>query len=300
MTPTFTAPDELKELDQWVNWRKGYNPKQPDKPTKRPVSAHSGVVVDAHEPGNWATWEKALQRATMPNSDVNGVGFVLTEYDPFVGVDLDNCIDDAGNVRPWAADIVRKLGSYTEVTPSRHGLRIFVRGSLPSHGRKRGNIEVYSEKRFLTVTGAHLSGTPATIETRQAELTAFHRAIFGEACPVAQGTPQTAQPLTMDDEELLAVMFRSRQGYKIKELWEGSTRGFPSPSEAALALCSHLSYYTGGDVERIDRLFRQSGLHGPKWDRKDGVFGTWGARTIRRVTSQMTGFYNPTYRSVGG
>ena len=63
---------------------------------------------------------------------------------------------------------MRVINSYTEVSPSGTGLRIFAQGGLSGKGRKRGDIELYSQGRFLTVTGDHLPGTPTTIAERQA------------------------------------------------------------------------------------------------------------------------------------
>jgi primase-polymerase (primpol)-like protein len=289
------VPHELQQLDQWINWIYGRDPKNPDKQTKKPVNPITGYVVNAHDPSNWTDFQTAVDCARRNR---RGVGFVLTAYDPFVGVDLDNCIGDAGNLAPWADTSVKRLKSYSEVTPSGRGLRIFVRGTLPPAGRKRGNVEMYSEGRFLTVTGNHLPGTPTTVEERTAELAEIHLRIFGKCEPVTVAAARPAEPLTNDDEDLLRIMFRSSRGTKIQALWNGDTSGYPSQSEAVLALCSHLAYYTGGDAPRIDRLFQQSGLFYDHWTQKDGIFGTWGQRTIQRAMAGVRTFYSPTYRSV--
>lgn len=53
------------------------------------------------------------------------VGFVFTRDDPFVGIDLDHCRDpETGKIKPWALEIVAKLNSYSEVSPSGTGLHI--------------------------------------------------------------------------------------------------------------------------------------------------------------------------------
>jgi len=74
-------------------------------------------------------------------------------------------------------------------------------------------------------------------------------------------------------------------------LWMGSwaADSYQSQSEADLALCSHLSYWTGNDQERVDRLFRQSGLMRKKWDEvhfSDG--STYGQATITKSYSERT------------
>ena len=82
-----------------------------------------------------------------------GLGFVLTADDPFVGIDLDNCFTEEGKILPWAQEIVEMIDSYTEVSPSGTGIRIFVKGKLPGEHCRTGNIEMYQQGRYLTVTG---------------------------------------------------------------------------------------------------------------------------------------------------
>jgi hypothetical protein len=48
----------------------------------------------------------------------------------------------------------------------------------------------------------------------------------------------------------------------------GSTLGYPSASEADLAFCAYLAFWTQ-DIEQIDRLYRRSGLMREKWGRED-------------------------------
>ena len=54
------------------------------------------------------------------HSDVySGIGLVLTEEDPYTGVDLDNCVNrKTGKVKPWAQEIIDYFDSYTEISPS--------------------------------------------------------------------------------------------------------------------------------------------------------------------------------------
>jgi len=47
---------------------------------------------------------------------------------------------------------------------------------------------------------------------------------------------------------------------RMRGMSAGDVLGYPSPSEADLALVSLLAFWTGGDAVRIDALFRSSGL----------------------------------------
>ena len=78
----------------------------------------------------------------------------------------------------------------------------------------------------------------------------------------------------MTDSELVNRAMRATNGEKFSRLWVGDTSQYASPSnegrsEADLALCSLLAFWCGPDEDRIDRLFRQSGLYRQKWERED-------------------------------
>ena len=233
---------------------------------------------------------KLAQKAWLDN-DVDGIGFVFTETDPFAGIDLDGCRDpDTGAVHPSAQSIIDRLHSYTEISPSGSGLHIYVMGTLPPTGRSTGKVpwrgdgtkktgfEVYDSGRFFTFTGRHLEGTPLTIEERQDELTALHTEYF----PRRKPPRQSARALNVSDSEIIERAKRAKNGDAFGRLWNGDTTGYESPSEADLALCSMLAFWTGGDAERIDGLFRQSDLVRSKWDASRGS-RTYGERTISKA-----------------
>lgn len=95
--------------------------------------------------------------------------------------------------------------------------------------------------------------------------------------------------MDLDDAELIDRAHKAANGGKFSRLWAGDWEGagYPSQSEADLALAEILAFWTGGDPERIDRLFRQSGLYRDKWARPD-----YRDRTIARALSMTTEFYN--------
>ena len=282
-------PAVLRSSPQWVLWR--YEVRD-GKRTKPPFQA-DGRHASHSDPRTWDRWKyiwEAYQRGGW-----EGVGYVLTAEDRVAGVDLDHAIDaDTGEVQPWALEIVRRLNSYTEISPSGRGLRIFLFGSLPAGaprgGRKLnrpegGAIELYAQLRYLTVTGRRLPESPETLEPRETELHALYHELFGEeparalplSAPAANGNghgPSLAAAAVtgheLPDAELLARMFAARNGAAITALWIGDTSACGGDdSRADLALCSHLAFWTNGDADRMDRLFRQSRLYREKWERAD-------------------------------
>src|SRR5262249_50058204 len=157
-------------------------------------------------------------------------GFVLTQADPFVGVDLDHCRDrETGAIEPWAEEIIALLWSYTEITPSGTGLRIFVRATLPAAGRKHRQIELYDHSRFLTVTGAYVPGAPTTIEDRPEAIRELHARTFPAAEPTVTNGHRPTPPvdtMTEEDRALVARATKAPNGMRFVELFSGFIDGY--------------------------------------------------------------------------
>ena len=136
-----------------------------------------------------------------------------------------------------------------------------------------GTVEVYDSGRYFTVTGRLLAPERSQIVPAQHGIEQIIDRAFGESTEPEPAGETQEEPSTpkaeVSDHELLDRMFASRNGGRIAALWHGNTSAYPSQSEADLALCSHLWFWTGGDLARVDALFRTSGLMRPKWDRDD-------------------------------
>jgi len=135
---------KLRVRPQWVVWKA-----VGDKPDKVPYSARTGRKASSTDLLTWSTFEEALE--AYENGEYAGLGFVFSSADPYTGIDLDNCVDENGEIAGWALEIVRYFDSYTELSATGTGLHIIVRGEVPN--RRKGDVEVYSSKRFFTVTG---------------------------------------------------------------------------------------------------------------------------------------------------
>jgi putative DNA primase/helicase len=137
-------PEELRARPQWVVWKV-----VGDRPDKVPYSARTGRRASSTDLLTWSTFQEALE--AYENGDYAGLGFVFSSADPYTGVDLDDCVDEDGEIAVWALEIVRYFESYTERSATGTGLHVIVRGEVPN--RRKGEVEVYSSKRFFTVTG---------------------------------------------------------------------------------------------------------------------------------------------------
>jgi putative DNA primase/helicase len=278
-------PRELKRLPNWVNWT---IENRDGKDTKIPINPKTGGQAQSNNSSTWATYDQALKcYKKCENERIQGIGFVPTNG--YVGVDLDHCRDpEAGHIESWAQEIISQLNSYTEITPSGAGVRVWIKGTLPSQGRKKGNIEMYTTGRFFTVTGQHLEGTPIEIHHRENELRAIHSKVFGNG-----KKPKSGNSLSLSDVDLIKKAMAAANGDKFNQLWTGDFNNYPSQSEADLALCLLLAFWTGKDPGRIDSLFRQSGLMREKWDEKHfGDGRTYGEATIQTAIEQTTEVYS--------
>jgi putative DNA primase/helicase len=286
----YQAPGELRTADQFVCWREEV---RDGEPTKVPYSV-SGGKASTSNPKTWAPLDAALSHAA--EHGMSGVGFVFTEDDPFAGIDIDKCRDaGTGEIEPWAWKIVAAFDSYTEVSPSGTGLHIFVKATLPGPNNRKGPLEMYESGRYFTLTGKHLSGTPTEIHERQDVLKRLYRHVFQieKASSATNGHKPRPASLDVGDEDLLALAKQAKNGDKFSRLWRGDTSDYAGDdSRADLALCSLLAFWTDGDTERMDHLFRQSGLMREKWKRHD-----YRERTFNRVLEGRTEFYQPTEKT---
>lgn len=123
------VPPALLEYEQWVCWRVQ---SRGEKPTKIPVNPITGQYASTNKPERWVCFEDAVAHAD--DNSRNGVGFVFTEDDPFVGVDLDAVRDLDGETADWAVTIINQLDSYTETSPSGTGYHVLVKDTLPRDG----------------------------------------------------------------------------------------------------------------------------------------------------------------------
>lgn len=224
--------------------------------------------------------------------------------DPYCGVDLDDCIDPAsGAIKPWGREFIERLASYSEISPSGTGVKVFLKGNKPgTRCRKQfadGEVEIYDNDRFFVVTGRRLDSASTEVELRQEQLDAVYREVFGEAecLPVHPAILEVEDALSeagtsqLGDDEIIELASKQRRtGAKFSSLWAGEWNShFNSASEADSSVVFSLAFYTK-DASQIDRMFRRSGLMRPKWDEQHGE-ATYGEMTIAKALQQVSQQY---------
>lgn len=291
MQVTLAIPKALTSLPQWVVWR--LEETADGKPTKIPyTAARPYAKASTTNPATWDSYERAQRTADNPAHKVSGVGFVFAAGDGLCGLDLDHCLDDNGFISEFAQAMLDRFDSYAEFSPSGKGIHILIQAT-PPRGRKTPNIEVYDRGRYFTCTGDKVPGTPRTINARQDELDElFESALLAEDEDATNaGDLNWDAPLTTDDHEVIRLVGTSSQGGKFRRLYDhGDTLGYGSGSEADLALCAILAFWTDNNPSQIDRMFRASQLMRAKWDEKRGK-DTYGELTIAKAISGTTETY---------
>jgi putative DNA primase/helicase len=281
------VPAALINTPQWLAWRG--TPKANGKLDKEPVDPHTGGPASTTDSATWGTYEEAV--AYAERHGLAGVGFVFTEYDEFMGVDLDDCRDVlTGKLDHGATDLVAKFGTYAEFSPSGTGVKMFMQGVKPGSASKNSTlgIEMYDQKRFFTVTGQQIEGTPSELAHPQELINRLYRETFGDR-PSGEGVPEPGPGNDVPDHELRTLMFAARNGDAVCALWDGDTsRHGGDESRADMALMSHLAFWTAGDPKKMERMFSASALgEREKWmERTD-----YRERTINAALAHTTEYY---------
>jgi putative DNA primase/helicase len=301
------TPAALRDRPQWVAWRTIV---RSGKPTKVPVNPRTGDLAKSNDKSTWGTFEQALN-VCRTKSDLSGIGFVFSPDDPYCGVDLDDCIDlSTDSIKLWAKHFIEQLESYSEISPSGTGVKVFLKANKPgSRCRKRyfdGEVEIYDNDRFFVVTGRRLDSVPPETELRQEQLEAVYREVFGDdddlellpAIPAAgDAVPFTEHAQLCDDEIIELASNQRRSGAKFSALWAGDWNAyFNSASEADSSVVFSLAFYTKDRVQ-IDRMFRRSGLMRPKWDEQHG-HSTYGEMTITKALGRVSQQYHRNQQGV--
>jgi primase-polymerase (primpol)-like protein len=289
-----SIPEALTVRNHWICWREE---RRNGKATKVPVDPATGGYASIRDPDTWDSFTAA--RDGIEDVDAEGIGYVFTKEDDFVGVDLDGCRDpETGEIAAWAQDIIDRLDSYTEVSPSGTGYHVIVQGTLPDGRRRHGDVEIYEDGRFFTMTGNHLEDSPTTVTDRSAELVkVYHEYVDdtgdGSSDSTRSRSLQYGDPGGTDDQALIEQACTAANGDKFEQLWNGDTTGYESHSEADMALCCYLAFWTGGNTSRMDDLFRQSDIMREKWDAVHYADGsTYGEKTIERAIDLTSDRYD--------
>lgn len=260
--------------------------------TKVPYDPRTGLRARSNDPASFCGFDQAAQ---AQGYDGMGIGM----FNGICAIDLDDCVADDGRFSETAQIIVNLMHSYTEFSPSGKGIHILFAASdfqydsgtyyIMNHPAR---IEVYvagATSKYVTVTGKVCASLD--YGDRTAELQQVLKRFMEKPGTSARNAINAANSDASTDE-LLQRALSCRNDAAFKALWEGSAAGYPSSSEADYALCRQLAFWTGRDADKMDAMFRQSGLMRDKWDCKQGG-STYGQITIQQAIDNCTEVYRP-------
>ena len=291
-----SIPIELRDLPQWVCWR--YVLKH-TKWTKIPFQPN-GTAASTIDPDTWCAFSVAFE-AYQHRQSFDGIGFVFSPDDPFAGIDIDNCLDNRGNLKAWTLGLWRKLPkvAYCEISPSGTGIKAWTRATLPDNAKHKavvedGHLEAYDHARYFTTTGTWYAGE---IDAGQAIVDSIVDCYLKTKPATTQTLRRPTGQETRTADAIIGAIRRSKQAPKFDKLFRGNWQdykvGHEGASRADEALCCIVAFWTQ-DPAAIDAIFRQSELMRPKWDEIHYADGrTYGQGTIDFALTNLRETINP-------
>ena len=259
-------PLELRQHNRFVLWKR-------ENLTKVPYCATTLRRASSTDPATWSSYATTAAMLQRYATRFNGLGFVLGDDAPFFGVDLDSCRDPiTGAIVPRAMEIIHRLNTYAEISPSGQGVKMIGVGVMPTvdgtgknyrknpWGTGSGGVEFYRRGRFFTITGCHLTGTPVSINPVSAALASLYRELY----PPLPARPQPLRNHRLADDNTV------RRCSSYLNRLPASVAGAGGHNALLTAACVTLRFgLADGDALDLLRQFNDRAL--PPWDDRDVV-----------------------------
>ncbi|TSK06611.1 MAG: hypothetical protein FPO08_08095 [Geobacter sp.] len=114
------VPKALRRHLQFVCWKYHPDPNNPSKDKKVPFDPKTGRKASVTAHATWGTYDQAI--SCCKEGGYDGIGFVFSSKDPFIGIDLDSCRNKkTGEIALWAQDIINEFDSYNSWANHRRG-----------------------------------------------------------------------------------------------------------------------------------------------------------------------------------
>ena len=272
---------------------KKWNPDK-GKFDKWPVNARTGRLAKVNDPSTWSSLDECL--AGRKRFSLDEIGIFLSNENNLICLDIDHVLDpNSGKALAQSEVQLKKVvncvgDTYIERSVSKNGLHVLFKGKMPGNRHRHGNFEMYGDKRFISLTFDTYQGNDVVKELHQSKINYLYQHFI-----VPQSSEENAEQLInnesiINDNQLLTL---ARADKKFDALFNGDwQKRYHSQSEADLAFCSLLAYWTHSNPERIDKIFRQSGLMRPKWDEQHGDL-SYGQMTINLALQNTYSHYDP-------
>lgn len=291
-------PEPLKTM-RWAVWLA--EPREGGKTAKAPRHPGTGKNIGADNPANGATFDECAEAVQSGRFD--GLGVLLHEGSGIVGIDIDAVKETAG-IYPELCSLLKRAqgeGVYVEKSPSGKGLRLFVQGEMERGGTRTQGIEIYKEKRFLTVTGRR-GKQGGTVGPGQWLIDGIVKIISG-----AQGVGQVPALASGDKpaDDATVESLVAQVAKKQSRLWGGDWQrvesdlgatGYPSQSEADMALACEIARLAqregveqGALAATVEAVFNKSGLAArEKWTGREDYRERTASSAVNSVLAEAS------------
>ena len=267
-------PQELKVNGLWCAW------KLDNLKGKVPYDVVNGNYARSNDKSTFHGFQQALHVMHKyygfdeDNKMTGGLGLGI--FNGYSAIDIDNCRNpETGELNELASDIIEYCGSYTEISPSKTGIRILLKTksvidkkNYYINNTKLG-LEIYiseNTNKFVTITGDTIYPNDIREVNLDYLLDEYMRKVPIKTEIILSGNVDSRIQKALNKDK------------KLIKLWNMVAPGRGSnESEIDLALCNKLAFYVDGDYDKINQAFIESPFfkskddaHKNKWmDRDD-------------------------------
>lgn len=261
-------PIELKEHNYWCVWK--------DK--KIPYNPKTNALAKSNVPDTFADFKTACKALNSGNYTGLGIGI----FNGVGAIDIDHCYNN-GELSDMAKDIINKMNSYTEISPSGTGIRIiftvkdfeYNKEIYYIHNHKR-KLEIYISgvtNKYVTITGDSINNYSIIDGTT----------VLPQILDTYMKRPQNKNKQNnayisnnnLTDSEFLNIGLKKDK--KLIAYWQGS-RPNQSESENDLGFMSKLLFWCNKNEDLALKFFLSSPYasqkddkHKKKLERKDYI-----------------------------
>jgi predicted P-loop ATPase len=286
--------EDIKKEKIWISWKLVQRPDD-TKPTKVPIQK-DGQFASSTDPKTWATFDEVGENK----------GVIFEPTVGIVGVDFDHCIDADGNItNEQIGQFVASAKTYVEYSPSKTGLHLLFRSTEridleanKHHFNDTESVEAYTWGRYFTFTGNEHPDSKPLLEVDSDIFTMLLAQLGYPWKKVTVPTILTNGGKShLSKEDILTKMFASKNGEKMKRLYDGNLQDYHNDnSNADLNLCLSLAFWSNRDYQMMKDIW----LASPLGQRKKTQERTdYQDRTLNRAIEYTTDTYQPPSRTLG-
>lgn len=262
-------PDLLIQLALWCVW------KMNSDRGKIPYNPHTGYKAKSNDPSTFSDFQTVCKAFETGKYDGLGIGI----FHGIGAIDIDHCVVD-GKYSDMASDIIDRMGSYTEISPSGNGIRIiftvdnfqYNKELYYINNQKKG-LEIYiagATSKFVTITGNAINNN--SIVDGTAKLQEVLDMYMQRNIPETKAAVEPAVSVSQADDFLQIGIDKDKN---LKAYWNGA-RPHGDESEDDAGLMAKLMYWCNNDPNEAIKAFRSSPYasqkddeHKKKLDRPD-------------------------------